>query len=86
MTGTSFAVLFALAGPEPMTERELRRRLRLPGPECRRVVDALHQRYLLDVVSRLEGNDVKETLSLTDEGERALVKSLESMCELPELP
>lgn len=85
VTGRSFAVLFALAGPESADLMALGNRLGLPEGDCRRVVDDLQRKYLVDVVSRLEGEGVKETLRLTEEGEAFLLRSLERMCELPEL-
>jgi Mg/Co/Ni transporter MgtE len=56
----------------------------MPERECRRAIEDLQGRYLVDLVSRLDGKIVKETLRLTDEGEQTLLHSLEQMCELPE--
>lgn len=82
--GSSFAVLFALAGPESMDFMALGNRLGLPEGELRRIVDDLQREYLVDVVSRLDGESVKETLDLTEEGEAFLLRSLEQVYELPE--
>jgi hypothetical protein len=84
VTGRSFEVLFALAGSDSMDARSLGARLGMTEGECRRVVEDLHGKYLLDVVSRLQGEAVKETLALTENGQAALLDSLEKMCELPE--
>jgi predicted ArsR family transcriptional regulator len=84
VTGRSFAVLFALAGSDSMNAETLGNRLGLSESECRHVIDDLQRRYLVDVVSRLEGETVKETLRLTEEGEALLLRSLEQICELPE--
>jgi predicted ArsR family transcriptional regulator len=84
VTSRTFAVLFALAGSDSMNVEALGNRLGLTEIECRRVIDDLQRRYLVDVVSRLEGEDVKETLRLTEEGEAFLLRSIEQVCELPE--
>lgn len=84
VTGRSFAVLFALAGSDSMDAKTLGKRLGLPEQECVRVVEDLQRRYLVDLVSRLDGEVVKETLRLTEEGEAVLARSLEQTCELPE--
>jgi DNA-binding PadR family transcriptional regulator len=52
--------------------------------ECDRLLDRLHQNYLIDVVSQLDGDKVRQSLRLTEEGERVLLLTLEKMCELPE--
>ncbi|HMD79168.1 MAG TPA: hypothetical protein VKF39_04200 [Nitrososphaerales archaeon] len=84
VTGRSFEVLFALAGSDS-DARSIGNRLGIAEAECLRLVEDLQGRYLVDVVSRLEGDAVKETLKLTEDGEAALFGSLEKMCELPEL-
>jgi hypothetical protein len=73
-----------LAGSDSMDAHSVSGRLGITESECRRLVEDLQGRYLLDVVSRLEGEEVKETLRLTEDGEAALLGSLEKMCELPE--
>ena len=85
VSGRSFAVLFALAGSGTMDARTLGSRVGITEAECRRLVDDLQRRYLVDVESRLEGDAVRETLRLTEDGEAALFGSLAQMCELPEL-
>lgn len=84
VTGRSFAVLFVLAGSDSVNTKSLRVRLGLTERECQLMVEDLQGRYLVDVVSRLDGETVKETLRLTEEGEATLLRSLEQMCELPE--
>jgi DNA-binding IclR family transcriptional regulator len=86
VTGRSFAVLFAVARSDDTDVPALRRRLGMGEEECRRVLDDLQRRHLLDAVSRFEGRSVSETLRLTEDGEATLLRSLERMCELPEGP
>ena len=84
VAGRSFEALFALAGSDSMDADSLGRRLGLAKGDCERLVAALQRAYLVDAVSLLEGSAVKESLRLTEEGEAALLRSLERMCELPE--
>ena len=84
VSGRSFNALFALAGSNSMDVKSLGGRLGVSERESQRIVEDLHSRYLVDVVSGLQGNQVKETLRLTEEGEGTLLRSLEQMCELPE--
>jgi hypothetical protein len=77
--------LFALAGSDSVDVKSLGDRLGMTERECRRVVEDLQSRYLLDVVSGLDGEAVRETLRLTEEGETTLLRALERMHELPEL-
>jgi MarR-like DNA-binding transcriptional regulator SgrR of sgrS sRNA len=85
VSGRNFNVLFTLAGSDSMDVKSLGDRLGMTERECRRVVEDLQSRYLLDVVSGLDGEAVRETLRLTEEGEAMLLRALEQMCELPEL-
>jgi hypothetical protein len=85
VSGRSFNVLFALAGSDSVDVKSLGDRLGMTERECRRTVEDLHRRYLLDVVSGLDGETVRETLRLTEDGETVLLHSLEQMFELPEL-
>ncbi|HYC12136.1 MAG TPA: hypothetical protein VEC02_05690 [Nitrososphaerales archaeon] len=85
VNGPSFHVLFVLAGSDSMDAKSVSNRLGIAEADCRRLVEDLQKRYLVDVVSELEGDRVKETLRLTEDGEAALLGSLERMCELPEL-
>jgi hypothetical protein len=84
VAGRSFSILFALAGSDSVDMMSLGHRLGINDAECRKTVEDLQNRYLVDLVSRLDGQSVKETLSLTEEGEAVLLRSLERMCELPE--
>jgi DNA-binding MarR family transcriptional regulator len=84
VSGRRFAVLFALAGSDSTDARVLESRLGLSRDELLRIIDDLQRKYLVDVVSTLEGPSVHETLRLTEEGEELLLRSLEQMCELPE--
>jgi predicted ArsR family transcriptional regulator len=76
--------LFALAGSDSVDADTLGRRLGINEREYRRTIETLQQDYLVDLVSHLDGETVKETLRLTEEGEMILLQSLERMCELPE--
>ncbi len=69
-----------------MSVESLAARIGFGTRECGRAVAELQRRYLVDLVSGLEGRAVKETLRLTEDGESSLMNSLEKMCELPELP
>jgi len=84
VTGRSFEVLFALASSDSMDAERIWTRLGMAEADCRRLIEDLQGRYLIDVVSRLDGDRVKETLRLTEDGEAVLLGSLEKMCELPE--
>lgn len=84
VTGRSFEVLFALAGSDSVDALSMGNRLGITTAECVRLVEDLQEMYLVDVVSRLEGETVTETLKLTEHGEAVLLGSLETMCELPE--
>jgi hypothetical protein len=53
--------------------------------DARALIDDLQRRYLVDVVSQLEGSSIVETLRLTEQGTSTLQNMLERMCELPEL-
>jgi DNA-binding MarR family transcriptional regulator len=77
--------LFALAGSDSTDARALRDRFGLTESECLRLIDDLQRKYLVDVVSGLDGDSVRETLRLTEEGEAFLLRSLEQTYELPEL-
>ena len=82
----SFSILFALAGSDSVDVKSLGYRLGMSEREYRRAIEDLQGKYLVDLISRLDGKIVKETLRLTDEGEQTLLHSLEQMCELPEKP
>ena len=84
VAGHSFSILFALAASDSVEVKSLGDQLGIAERECRRTVEDLQNRYLVDLVSRLDGKTVKETLRLTEEGEMTLLQSLEGMCELPE--
>lgn len=83
--GLRFSALFIVAGSKTVDAEALRNRLRLSEGDFRGLLDQLQRRYLVDVVSQLQGGSVVEHLRLTDEGASALQLMLERMCELPEL-
>jgi hypothetical protein len=85
MTNESLAALLALAGAKRLDVRELKVRTRLDPSGFIALLSWLQREYLVDVVSGLERNEVRERLELTDKGEQVLIGLLEKMCELPEL-
>ena len=85
MTNESLAALLALAGAKRLDVRELMVRTGLNPSRFMALLAVLQREYLVDVVSGLEGNEVRERLELTDKGEQVLIGLLEKMCELPEL-
>ncbi len=80
----SLAALLALAGSKQLEANSLRARMKLNIPGFRSLMDWLQREYLVDIVCSLEGEQVKETVELTDLGESVLLGLLERMCELPE--
>ncbi|HZW84850.1 MAG TPA: hypothetical protein VFE91_02975 [Nitrososphaerales archaeon] len=84
LTSQSLSALLALAGARKLGVEELRKRMKLSSPGFGTLLSWLHHEYLVDLVSTLEGYQVRQTVVLTDEGERVLVALLEQMCELPE--
>jgi len=85
LTGQSLSALLALAGAQRLGVDELRTRMRLSSRGFGTLLSWLQREYLVDVVSRLDGYEVRETVVLTDKGEKLLLGLLEQMCELPEL-
>jgi len=84
VSGRSFQILFTLAGSNSTDAKRLQGRIGLETSEFDMLIEGLNKRYLVDVVSSLEGTRVTEKLRLTEEGEATLLRSLERMCELPE--
>ena len=84
-TSTSLTALLALAGSRKVEVAELQARMKLTPEGCEDLLSWLQREYLVDVVSSLQGNQVRETIRLTDKGERVLISLLERTCELPEL-
>jgi DNA-binding MarR family transcriptional regulator len=84
-TNESLAALLALAGAKRLDVSELMVRTRLNPSGLLALISWLQREYLVDIVSSLEGNEVRERLELTDKGEQVLIGLLEKMCELPEL-
>lgn len=79
-----FRVMLALVSSDGTEAQELRKRLGISDSEYRKLLDGLQQQYLVDVVSQLKGERVRETLSLTESGRSVLTGMMERMCELPE--
>ena len=83
VSGQSFVVLLALAR-KSLTDGELRASFGMKPPEFWQLLDRLRRNRLVKVVSELDGRSVRQTLCLTEEGERVLLREMEQMCELPE--
>jgi hypothetical protein len=85
LSGQSLVTLLALVGTKRMDVEALRERTKLAPFAFGNLLGWLQREYLVDVITSLEGDQVKEKVALTDKGEAALVSMLESTCELPEL-
>ncbi len=81
----SLAALLALVGTKRMDVAALRERTELAPINFIALLAWLQHEYLVDIISTLEGNEVKEEVQLTDLGEAALISMLERTCELPDL-
>jgi len=77
--------LLALVGTKRMDVEALRERTKLTPLAFESLLGWLQREYLVDVITSLQGDQVKERVTLTELGEAALVSILESTCELPEL-
>jgi len=84
-SGQSLVTLLALVGTKRMDVEALRERTKLTPLAFENLLGWLQREYLVDVITSLEGNQVRESVVLTEKGEAALVSILESTCELPEL-
>ena len=85
VSGQSLVTLLALVGTKRMDVESLRERTRLAPFAFENLLGWLQREYLVDVITSLEGNQVRENVSLTEKGEAVLVSILERTCELPEL-
>jgi len=85
LSGQSLVTLLALVGAKRVDVEALRERTKLTPITFQNLLGWLQREYLVDVVTSLEGDKVKENVTLTEKGEAALVSMLESTCELPEL-
>jgi len=84
-SGQSLVTLLALVGTKRMDVKTLRERTKLTPFAFENLLGWLQREYLVDVITSLVGDQVKESVTLTERGEVALVSMLESTCELPEL-
>ena len=84
-SGPHFSALFVLAGSRGVDPEALRKRLGLSESDFHALLHRLQMGYLIDVVSERRGGEIVERLHLTEEGASALQRTLERMCELPEL-
>ena len=85
LSGQSLLTLLALVGTKRVDMETLRERTKLTPFVFENLLAWLQREYLVDVITSLEGDQVKEGVTLTERGEAALVRMLESTCELPEL-
>jgi len=85
LSGQSLVTLLALVGTKRMDVEALRDRTKLTPHAFENLLAWLQREYLVDVITSLEGDQVKEKVALTEKGEAALVSMLENTCELPEL-
>jgi len=85
LSGQSLLTLLALAGTKRMDVGALHERTKLDPSVFENLLGWLQREYLVDIVTNLEGDNVKESVVLTEKGEAVLVRLLESTCELPEL-
>ena len=85
VSGQSLVTLLALVGTKRMDMESLRERTRLAPFAFKNLLGWLQREYLVDVITSLEGNQVRENVALTEKGEAVLVSILERTCELPEL-
>jgi DNA-binding MarR family transcriptional regulator len=83
VSSQSFDVLLALARKSPMS-REVPVSFGMNPSEFGQMLDRLCRTRLVGVVSELDERDVRQTLRLTDKGERVLLREMEQMYELPE--
>lgn len=83
VSSQSFAVLLALAR-KPLTSGELHVSFGMNPSEFGQLLDRLRRNRLVGAVSELDQRGARQTLCLTDEGERVLLNEMEQMCELPE--
>ena len=85
LSGQSLVTLLALVGTKRTDVEALRAKTRLSPLAFENLLGWLQREYLVDVITSLERDQVKESVTLTEKGEAALVSMLESTCELPEL-
>ena len=76
--------LLALVSTGGAESESLKRKLKVTDSEYDSALSALQCEYLVDVVSSLDGDRIRETLRLTEHGESVLTRIMESTFELPE--
>lgn len=77
-------LLLALVSSDGIEADSLRMKLNVADQEYRSLLNTLQRQYLVDIVSGLDGNVVRETLRLTEYGEDVLTRLMERTYELPE--
>lgn len=85
LTGQGLYALLSLVGARRMDVQVLRERTKLTPPAFMALMERLQRECLVDLVSALDGNEIREKVELTEEGESLLLSLLERTCELPEL-
>jgi DNA-binding MarR family transcriptional regulator len=85
LSGQSLVTLLALVGAKRMDVEALHERTKLTPSVFENLLGWLQRQYLVDIITTLEGEQVRENVVLTEKGEAALVRMLERTCELPEL-
>jgi len=85
LSNQSLVTLLALVGTKRMDVEALRDRTKLAPLAFENLLAWMQREYLVDVIASLEGDQVNESVTLTEKGEAALIRLLESTCELPEL-
>jgi DNA-binding MarR family transcriptional regulator len=84
LTDKEFKVLLALAPRSGLDRSELAGKAGPSSERSEKALDHLHQMHLIDIVSSLDGDFVRESIRISEHGRDVLVAALESMCELPE--
>ncbi len=77
-------VLLALLSSDTLETEALRSKLSLDESEYNSILGSLQKQYMVDAISQLKGDEVREGLRLTEHGESVLTDIMERTCELPE--
>jgi hypothetical protein len=80
----SLKILLALVSSNGIEPETLQRKLNATIQEFRFLVNVLQRQHLVDIVSTLSGDVIRQTLRLTGDGEAVLTGIMERTFELPE--
>lgn len=83
--GQSLVALLALVGARKMEVEAFRARTRLAPLAFDRLLRWLQREYLVDVITSLDGERIREEIDLSEWGESVLISMLERTHELLEL-